>query len=54
MLTGRNDRLTCLRGGLPLMVEGQYIGTIGVSGGPETDDAVIAQAGVDSLARFAI
>ena len=48
-----DDRLTCLRGGLPLMVEGQCVGGIGVSGGPEAEDVVVAQAGVDALARFA-
>lgn len=46
-------RLTCLRGGLPLMVGGQCVGGIGVSGGPEADDVVVAQAGVDALARIA-
>jgi len=47
-----NDRLTCLRGGLPLMVDAQCIGGIGVSGGPESDDVLVAQSGVDALARF--
>ena len=46
------DRLTCLRGGLPLMVDGQCVGAIGVSGGPEAEDLVVAQAGVDALARL--
>jgi glc operon protein GlcG len=49
-----DDRLTCLRGGLPLMVESQCVGGIGVSGGPEADDVLVAQAGVDALARFAL
>ncbi len=49
-----DDRLTPLRGGLPLMVDGQCVGAIGVSGGPEADDVIIAQAGVDALAKFAI
>ena len=44
-------RLTCLRGGLPLMVDGQCVGGIGVSGGPEAEDVLVAQAGVDALAR---
>lgn len=47
-----DDRLTCLRGGLPLMVDGQCVGGIGVSGGPEADDVLVGQAGVDALARF--
>jgi glc operon protein GlcG len=46
------NRLTCLRGGLPFMVGDQCVGAIGVSGGPEADDVVVAQAGVDVLARF--
>ena len=45
-------RLTCLRGGLPLMVDGQCVGGIGVSGGPEADDLLVAQAGVAALSRF--
>jgi len=45
-------RLTCLRGGLPLMVDGQCVGGIGVSGGPDVEDVLVAQAGVDALARF--
>jgi glc operon protein GlcG len=44
-------KLTCLRGGLPLMVDGQCVGGIGVSGGPEAEDVLVAQAGVDALAR---
>ena len=46
-------KLTCLHSGLPLMVDGQCVGGIGVSGGPEADDVLVAQAGVDTLARFA-
>ncbi len=48
-----DDRLTCLRGGLPLVVDGQCVGAVGVSGGPEADDVAVAQAGVEALARFA-
>jgi len=47
-----DDRLTCLRGGLPLMVDGQCVGGIGVSGGPDAQDVLVGQAGVDALARF--
>jgi glc operon protein GlcG len=47
-----DDKLTCLRGGLPLMVDGQCVGGIGVSGGAEAEDVEVAQAGVDALARF--
>ena len=47
-----DDKLTCLRGGLPLLVDGQCVGGIGVSGGPEAEDVLVAQAGVETLARF--
>jgi glc operon protein GlcG len=45
-------RLTCLRGGLPLMVDGQCVGGIGVSAGTEAQDVEVGQAGVDALTRF--
>ena len=36
-------------GGLPIVVDGQVIGGIGVSGVRSEDDATIAQAGIDAL-----
>jgi glc operon protein GlcG len=47
-----DGKLTCIRGGLPLMVGGQCVGGIGVSAGTEEQDVQVAQAGVDALARF--
>lgn len=38
-------------GGMPLIVNGQYIGAIGVSGAKSSEDGVVAKAGVDFLAR---
>lgn len=38
-----------LEGGLPIMVDGELIGAVGVSGVKSTDDARIAQAGIDAL-----
>jgi glc operon protein GlcG len=38
-----------LEGGLPLAVEGEMIGAIGVSGVTAQQDGMIAQAGVDAL-----
>jgi uncharacterized protein GlcG (DUF336 family) len=38
-----------LEGGLPLVVDGQIIGAIGVSGVTAQQDGMIAQAGVDAL-----
>ena len=45
-------KLTCIRGGLPLMVDGQCVGGIGVSAGTEEEDVQAAQAGVEALARL--
>lgn len=42
-----------LEGGVPLTVEGQIIGAIGVSGVTAQQDGMIAQAGADELARIA-
>jgi uncharacterized protein GlcG (DUF336 family) len=39
-------------GGVPLFVEGKLVGAIGISGGAGGDD-VVAQAGVDALAKIA-
>jgi glc operon protein GlcG len=39
-----------LEGGVPLVVEGQMIGAIGVSGVTAQQDGMIAQAGADALA----
>ena len=38
-----------IEGGLPLIVDGQYIGAIGVSGGASDQDGVVAKAGADAL-----
>jgi len=48
-----DGKLTCIRGGLPLMVEGQCVGGIGVSAGTEAEDVQVGQAAVDALARLA-
>ena len=45
-------KLTCIRGGLPLAVDGQWVGGIGVSAGTEEEDVEVAQAGVEALARL--
>jgi uncharacterized protein GlcG (DUF336 family) len=39
-------------GGVPLFVDGKLVGSIGISGGAGGDD-VVAQAGVDALAKLA-
>ncbi len=45
-------KLTCIRGGLPLFVNGECVGGIGISGGTEEEDVLIARAGVEALAKF--
>jgi len=41
---------TPIRGGLPLVVDGQTVGAIGVSAGTEDQDVEVAQAGAAALA----
>lgn len=41
--------LTCLEGGVPLRVEGQVVGAIGVSGVKSGQDAEVAKAGAQAL-----
>lgn len=41
--------LTCLEGGVPLKVEGQVVGAIGVSGVKPEQDAQVAKAGAAAL-----
>ena len=38
-----------LEGGVPIIVEGEVIGAVGVSGVKSSEDAQIAQAGIDAL-----
>ncbi|MNF17134.1 hypothetical protein D3C80_2204720 [compost metagenome] len=41
--------LTPLEGGVPIIVEGQVVGAVGVSGVKADQDALIAKAGVAAL-----
>jgi uncharacterized protein GlcG (DUF336 family) len=43
------DGLTPLEGAVPIIVNGQVVGAIGVSGVQSQQDAQVAQAGADSL-----
>lgn len=45
------DGVLPLEGGVPIVVDGQVIGAIGVSGVTSQQDAQIAQAGVSALRR---
>lgn len=38
-----------LQGGLPVEIDGQLVGGIGVSGVKASDDEIVAQAGIDAL-----
>ena len=41
--------VTAIQGGLPVMIDGQAIGSIGVSGGMSDQDAQCAKAGLAAL-----
>ncbi|MBD8576807.1 heme-binding protein [Pseudomonas syringae] len=41
--------LTPLEGGVPVIVDGQVIGAVGVSGVKSEDDAYVAKAGIQAL-----
>lgn len=41
--------MAVLQGGVPIEIDGQVIGAIGVSGVKAVDDEIVAQAGVDAL-----
>jgi len=43
--------ITPLEGGIPIVVEGKIVGAIGVSGALSSQDAQIAKAGGDALAK---
>lgn len=43
------DRLTPLAGGLPLFVEEELVGAIGVSGGSNAEDLAVAESGAAAL-----
>jgi uncharacterized protein GlcG (DUF336 family) len=48
-LAAGTDRWTAMEGGVPVLVDGQCIGGIGVSGGDWQTDLRIAQAAVESI-----
>jgi len=43
------DRLVVFAGGVPVLVDGEVVGAVGVSGGSPEQDRQIAQAGADAL-----
>ena len=44
-------KMTVLKGGLPIVVDGQVIGAVGVGGGTGEQDAEVALAGIDALLK---
>jgi glc operon protein GlcG len=47
LVTG--GRLTNLKGGLPIVVDGQVLGAVGVSSGSGEEDLAVARAGVAAI-----
>lgn len=43
--------MTGLLGGVPIVVDGQVIGAVGVGGASGEEDTEIARAGIDALLR---
>jgi len=41
--------VTFLEGGVPILVDGQVVGAVGVSGVKSSDDALIAKAGIAAI-----
>jgi len=44
-------KITTLKGGVPIVVEGQIIGAVGVGGGSGEQDAEVAKAGIEALSK---
>jgi glc operon protein GlcG len=44
------DRLVMFGGGVPILINGEVAGAVGVSGGSAEEDAIVAQAGADAVA----
>ena len=42
-------KLTTLKGGVPVVVDGQVVGAVGVGGGTGEQDADVARAGIKKL-----
>jgi glc operon protein GlcG len=47
----RVDDITLLEGGVPIQVDGKIVGAIGASGVLSSEDAQVAKAGADALAK---
>ena len=51
LAVGSGAKQTPLRGGLPLMVDGECVGAVGVSNGSEDEDVDVARAGAAAIER---
>lgn len=45
-----NDRLTIIPGGLPINVNGEFFGGVGISGGTPEQDASVCEAAIGKIA----
>jgi glc operon protein GlcG len=52
LAVARPDQQTPIRGGIPLVVDSQVVGAIGVSAGSEDEDVAVAEAGAAALAEI--
>jgi glc operon protein GlcG len=43
------NQVTAMKGGLPIVIDGQVVGGVGVSNGNPDQDTEVAQAGIDAL-----
>ena len=51
LASAASEHQTPIRGGLPLLVDGEVVGAIGVSAGTEDQDLEVARAGVDAFEK---
>ncbi|MFQ5847122.1 MAG: heme-binding protein [Candidatus Methylomirabilales bacterium] len=51
IFVSNQGRFMIVGGGLPILIEGQVVGGIGVSSGTADQDREVAQAGIDTLLR---
>lgn len=42
-------RMTNLKGGLPILIQGQLVGAVGVGSGTGEEDVIVASSGIESL-----
>ncbi|HEV7735207.1 MAG TPA: heme-binding protein [Candidatus Binatia bacterium] len=50
---GSGGRVTNLKGGLPIVVDGHVVGAVGVGSGTGDQDVAVAEAGIAALAKDA-